>query len=114
MDELNPYRPPINAPVSAPHVELASRWHRLGAACIDHALARSPALVVSLLSSANLAPPIRIENVRIVLWRAFPIAALRSVPVAGPWLWLLEVLPIFGNDRRCIHDMIAGTDVVKV
>ena len=34
------------------------------------------------------------------------------VPVLGTIYQLVNVLFIFGNDRRCIHDKIAGTRVV--
>lgn len=36
------------------------------------------------------------------------------IPVAGGILSLVNVLWIFGRERRCIHDLIAGTKVVKV
>jgi uncharacterized RDD family membrane protein YckC len=40
-----------------------------------------------------------------------PVAHL--VPVLGRLFSLVDVLFIFGRNRRCIHDFIAGTHVVK-
>jgi uncharacterized RDD family membrane protein YckC len=34
------------------------------------------------------------------------------VPTVGPIFGLVDILFIFGNERRCLHDMIAGTKVV--
>ncbi|MCA0395130.1 MAG: RDD family protein [Proteobacteria bacterium] len=39
--------------------------------------------------------------------------ALANVPLAGPLLHLANVLLIFRADRRCGHDLVAGTRVVK-
>jgi uncharacterized RDD family membrane protein YckC len=36
------------------------------------------------------------------------------VPVAGELLVLFDTLAIFRRDRRCLHDLAAGTIVVKV
>lgn len=36
-----------------------------------------------------------------------------QVPVVGGVLNLIDVLMIFRNDRRCLHDHLAGTKVVK-
>jgi uncharacterized RDD family membrane protein YckC len=36
------------------------------------------------------------------------------IPVIGGFLPLVDVLFIFRHDRRCIHDLLAGTNVVKV
>jgi uncharacterized RDD family membrane protein YckC len=38
---------------------------------------------------------------------------LTLVPVAGPIYALLDALFIFRRDRRCLHDLIAGTIVVR-
>lgn len=35
------------------------------------------------------------------------------IPVAGPYLSLLNMLFIFGKEKRCIHDYVAGTKVIK-
>ncbi|GAB1595143.1 RDD family protein [Lysobacter claricitrinus] len=36
----------------------------------------------------------------------------RAVPAASTVLWLVDVLFIFGEERRCLHDRIADTIVV--
>ena len=51
------------------------------------------------------------------LWKVFglryiPIALIGGVPVVGQILNLVNILLIFRSDRRCGHDMIAGTRVV--
>lgn len=33
------------------------------------------------------------------------------LPFAGVVFWLLDSLPLFGEDRRCLHDYLAGTQV---
>ncbi len=49
---------------------------------------------------------------RIVLLRAMPVAVLSAIPVAN-LLTLIDVLFIFGKPRRCVHDYLGGTIVVK-
>lgn len=46
---------------------------------------------------------------------ALRIIALRILPFAlvGPALMLLDALFIFGAQRRCLHDLLAGTKVVS-
>lgn len=46
--------------------------------------------------------------------RYVPIQIAGVIPVVGQILPLLDVLFIFREDRRCLHDFIAGTKVVKV
>jgi uncharacterized RDD family membrane protein YckC len=50
----------------------------------------------------------------VVLRRYLPISIVAQIPAVGPYLTLLDVLFIFRGDRRCIHDLIAGTKVVKI
>ncbi len=38
---------------------------------------------------------------------------LGVVPVAGGILSIINILFIFGRERRCLHDLVAGTRVVK-
>lgn len=38
---------------------------------------------------------------------------ITAIPGAGPLLSLIDTLFIFGAERRCLHDRIAGTQVVK-
>jgi uncharacterized RDD family membrane protein YckC len=44
--------------------------------------------------------------------RYLPIQIVANVPMVGPLLGLVNVLLIFRGDRRCGHDLIAGTRVV--
>jgi uncharacterized RDD family membrane protein YckC len=45
--------------------------------------------------------------------RYVPIQLASVIPVIGNVLPLVDVLFIFREDRRCLHDFIAGTKVVK-
>jgi len=45
--------------------------------------------------------------------RYLPISLSALIPIIGPFLPLAEVLFIFRSDRRCIHDLIAGTKVIQ-
>jgi len=49
---------------------------------------------------------------RVILLRYLPISVVMLIPGIGPFLSLVDVLFIFRGDRRCIHDLIAGTQVV--
>lgn len=49
-----------------------------------------------------------------VILRAWIIGALQAVPYVGGFINLVDILMIFGEDRRCLHDRIAGTIVVQV
>jgi uncharacterized RDD family membrane protein YckC len=55
-------------------------------------------------------PPI----VRLLAMRYLPINLAALVPILGNILPVVDVLFIFRKDRRCLHDLIAGTRVVKV
>lgn len=46
--------------------------------------------------------------------RYVPMQLVGVVPFVGTVLPILDVLFIFREDRRCLHDLIAGTKVVKV
>jgi uncharacterized RDD family membrane protein YckC len=37
-----------------------------------------------------------------------------ALPCIGPFYSLADILCIFREDRRCLHDHIAGTKVVQV
>ncbi len=52
--------------------------------------------------------------VKAVLLRIVVVALLQSIPVAGGIFALVDILFIFREDRRCIHDLIAGTKVVAM
>lgn len=45
--------------------------------------------------------------------RYLPISLVAAIPAVGPVLSVLETLFIFRSDRRCVHDLIAGTQVVN-
>ncbi|HCU65609.1 MAG TPA: hypothetical protein DF774_07620 [Rheinheimera sp.] len=48
----------------------------------------------------------------VMLWRYLPIVLITFVPVIGQFLsGIFNVLLIFGKQRRCLHDYIAGTEV---
>lgn len=49
---------------------------------------------------------------RLLGLRYLPIQVVGNIPLLGPLLGLVNVLLIFRNDRRCGHDLIAGTRVV--
>jgi len=49
----------------------------------------------------------------VVLRRMVPFQMLAGVPVVN-YLALVDVLFIFRQDRRCLHDYLAGTRVVKI
>jgi len=49
---------------------------------------------------------------KIVLARHLPTLAVSVIPVVGGFLNLIDILFIFRGDRRCLHDLIAGTRVV--
>jgi uncharacterized RDD family membrane protein YckC len=44
--------------------------------------------------------------------RYLPVQAIGLIPVVGGLFGFVNVLFIFGEERRCIHDLIAGTRVV--
>jgi uncharacterized RDD family membrane protein YckC len=52
--------------------------------------------------------------VRAVLLRYVVPGVIGAVPWLGPAFTLVDILFIFRGDRRCIHDLIADTKVVKV
>ncbi len=49
---------------------------------------------------------------RLLLLRYLPIAVVALIPTVS-FLGLVDVLFIFRSDRRCLHDLIAGTIVVN-
>ena len=50
---------------------------------------------------------------KLTLVRYLPFAAITQIPTVGPVLALVDILFIFRRDRRCLHDHIADTVVVK-
>lgn len=52
------------------------------------------------------------EFVRLVLLRYGVVQLAGLVPCLGPLFGLVDPLCIFRDDRRCLHDLMAGTRVV--
>jgi len=52
--------------------------------------------------------------VRAFLLRALVPTMIEFIPLLGFVFWLVDTCFIFREDRRCIHDLIAGTRVVKL
>jgi len=50
----------------------------------------------------------------ILLKRYLPITVVSMIPVLGGLLSLVDILFIFGKEKRCVHDYIAGSKVVVV
>ena len=50
---------------------------------------------------------------RAVVLRVWPVEILSRLPMVR-WLLLIDVLFILEKDRRCLHDRLAGTKVVRV
>ena len=79
-----------------------------------------------LLTSQGQTLGKKIMGIRIVRWedggnpgfvgaflmRAFVPGLIYAVPLLGFLFWLTDCSYIFRDDRRCIHDLMAGTKVV--
>ncbi len=48
-----------------------------------------------------------------VLLRYWGTILAGYIPLVGSWLVMIDALFIFRGDRRCIHDLVAGTKVIK-
>jgi uncharacterized RDD family membrane protein YckC len=48
-----------------------------------------------------------------VLLRSVVPGMIGGIPCIGPIFSLVDILCIFSEDRRCLHDLIAGTQVVE-
>ena len=58
-------------------------------------------------------------NELVPLWPLFfkrwiSIQLLAAIPVIGNFVALVDVLMIFRKNRKCLHDDLAGTKVIKV
>ena len=53
------------------------------------------------------------EFAPMILLRYLPVAVVSLIPLLGAFLPFVDVLFIFRKDRRCIHDLLAGTKVIK-
>ena len=51
--------------------------------------------------------------VDLVFKREASFTFIAEIPVVGLYLLLIDILFIFSRQRRCIHDLIAGTRVIK-
>lgn len=54
----------------------------------------------------------RLDFVSGVVLRSWVVGALGYIPYIGGIITLADCLMIFGDDRRCLHDKIAGTKVI--
>jgi uncharacterized RDD family membrane protein YckC len=50
---------------------------------------------------------------KVIALRYLPISIATQIPVVGVLLGFVDALFVFRNDRRCVHDLIAGTKVVN-
>jgi uncharacterized RDD family membrane protein YckC len=50
---------------------------------------------------------------KVIALRQLPISIVSLVPVFGGFAGIADVLFIFRRDRRCLHDLIAGTKVIN-
>jgi uncharacterized RDD family membrane protein YckC len=50
---------------------------------------------------------------KIVFVRQLPMNLMAVVPVIGPVLSVVNALLIFRSNKRCLHDLIAGTKVIR-
>lgn len=78
---------------------LATRGQTIGKALLKARIVRSDGSPASLL--------------RIVGLRYLPTMAITMIPVLGGFYALVDSLLIFRESRRCLHDNIADTIVVK-
>ena len=49
-----------------------------------------------------------------IVKRILPIGLASLIPIVGSFIGLIDALFIFRQDRRTLHDLIAGTEVVTV
>jgi uncharacterized RDD family membrane protein YckC len=52
-------------------------------------------------------------GVKTVLLRGWVNAIIGAIPLLGIFYSIADILFIFGKDRRCLHDLLAGTRVVQ-
>jgi uncharacterized RDD family membrane protein YckC len=50
---------------------------------------------------------------RAFLLRGCLARTIRQIPLIGGIFWIVDTCFIFREDRRCLHDLIAGTRVIK-
>jgi uncharacterized RDD family membrane protein YckC len=54
------------------------------------------------------------EIMNLAVFRYVPQWLVTLIPVIGGVFSLIDVLFIFRRDNRCVHDLLAGTEVVKL
>ena len=54
----------------------------------------------------------RLPLTRVALMRYLPMHVVSIIPLYALILWLIDTLFIFRRDKRCVHDLIAGTVVI--
>ena len=67
------------------------------------------ALKIKIVDNNNQVPNIQ----RLILLRQLPAFLLNPIPVIGKLFSLVDPLLIVRRSRTCLHDVIAGTKVVK-
>lgn len=50
---------------------------------------------------------------KLISLRVLPVSLVSIIPAVGSLATLIDILFIFRGDRRCVHDHIAGTIVIK-
>jgi len=69
----------------------------------------------ALVKTRIIDRPGNIPNIgRVLGLRYFALSLLTAIPVVGGCVGLADVIYIFGEERRCIHDYLADTWVVNV
>ena len=66
-------------------------------------------LNISIVTLNNKKP----EFIPLILKRYLPLWLVGCTPVIGDLLVTIDVLFIFRKDKRCVHDLIAGTKVIN-
>lgn len=56
---------------------------------------------------------LRCELWRFIFLRGLPIGILSNIPLFGALVGIVDTLMIFGQEQRCLHDLIANTIVVQ-
>ena len=46
--------------------------------------------------------------------RYLTFSLIAQIPIIGALIGIINILFIFGQDRRCLHDRLAGTKVIEV
>ena len=64
-----------------------------------------------IVNSADSSNPGFVKAVLIRWWLP---SLIYSIPYLGWVFWLADCLFIFKNDRRCLHDLMAGTKVLQL